>query len=322
MVRTPGTPASRHRDPLRPRINVPALKPIPHVASTSRGVNKRRIIFLPSRATPCKNPPLPQGQRTPKPQKETSLSLTEPDLSWLDDKSTEFTRETADERKITDRIGREGRREEEKNCQTFQNDQRTDTVNPKVSNLSVSARSCENKNFTLVSKTPPLIERRSGKIVKYFKLTQSKECPLHIVKLKHLFPQSTRSKTDPCCRSSSCINTNNNDLVQTAQSDGDPINQSECTSTPPIVPPDVSEQRATTASPPGNFVRRDTATSSTANSARRAAAATLTANGRVFSASATSQSPRKNVPCKGPVNSAVNRNNRLNHHLEQNLHGN
>ena len=80
IVRTPGAPATRTtRDPRRPRIIAPAPSPIPRVAST-RGINKRRIIFLPSRATPNKNLPLkmPQNLYNATANSESDQDSTEP----------------------------------------------------------------------------------------------------------------------------------------------------------------------------------------------------------------------------------------------------
>ena len=89
IVRTPGTPASKPtRDPRRPRINVPIPK-IPPVTNSHRGINKKCIIFLPSRATPSRNPPLQKLFPVADPTSgQTHRNAFEPKNSQLDDAST------------------------------------------------------------------------------------------------------------------------------------------------------------------------------------------------------------------------------------------
>ena len=108
IVRTPGAPVSRPtRDPRRPRINVPIPKPIPPVANASRGISKRRIIFLPSRATPSKNPPL--CATPPNANQIASRDLIEPVTSWIDSNPNELAQATAYPEKTTNTENKRGR---------------------------------------------------------------------------------------------------------------------------------------------------------------------------------------------------------------------
>ena len=74
----PRTPANRPaRDTRRPRISAPTPKPIPPVICNPRRVNKRQIIFPPTRATPTRNPPLRRPPELPQISIET-------ESMWLD----------------------------------------------------------------------------------------------------------------------------------------------------------------------------------------------------------------------------------------------
>ena len=125
IVRTPGTPAAKPtRDPRRPRITVPTPKPIPPVAST-RGISKRRIIFLPSRATTIKNPPLAISQEST--DEIHDRDLTEPCETWLDN-----TPSTAEAGKTTNTETETEKEIKKRNCHPLQIPSSSDNVHYKV----------------------------------------------------------------------------------------------------------------------------------------------------------------------------------------------
>ena len=125
IVRTPGTPAAKPtRDPRRPRITVPTPKPIPPVAST-RGISKRRIIFLPSRATTIKNPPLAISQAST--DEIHDRDLTEPCETWLDN-----TPSTAEAGKTTNTETETEKEIKKRNCHPLQIPSSSDNIHYKV----------------------------------------------------------------------------------------------------------------------------------------------------------------------------------------------